>query len=169
MSTPYNQTLAPCGTYVARRRHYRRGETCNTCGPTKPLTLAQCGTPAARKRHNRRGERCTTCTPTKTQGPIHGTNFGWKMHRSKNETPCNPCQAARDEHNTKRRTNNQPSQSTDELVEEIRFLLNAGEGTARILQATGYTGRESSLHRRLHRHGHNDLASRVLTPWDLAA
>ena len=164
MSTPYNQTLAPCGTPTARIRHKRRNETCNVCGPTQPITLAPCGTPAARKRHNRRGEICTTCTPNKTAETIHGTNFGWKVHRNNNETPCDACQEARDKYQPR-----EPSQTIEELVEEIRFLLNAGEGTHRILQATGYTGREKVLRARLHLNNQDDLANRVLTPWELAA
>jgi hypothetical protein len=59
--------------------------------------------------------------------------------------------------------------TTPELINEITFLLNAGEGEARILQAVGYVGRNKALRDRLHKANRHDLANRVLNPWDLAA
>jgi hypothetical protein len=144
MSEPHNKTLAPCGTRAARRRHKERGETCNTCPPIqKPRPLQPCGTRAAYDRH------------------------------TKENTPyCDPCRQARREYRkqTKRPPRENVNQTpTKDLLEEIRFLLNAGEGTARILQATGYAGREKALRDRLAKHGQTHLANRILNPWELAA
>jgi hypothetical protein len=57
----------------------------------------------------------------------------------------------------------------EELITEARFLLNAGEGEARVLQALGYEGRAHSLRTRLTQAGEHTLATAILNPWDLAA
>ena len=59
--------------------------------------------------------------------------------------------------------------SINELVQEIRFLLNAGEGEHRILVATGYLGRERQLKGRLNKAGHHNLTAAIFNQWDLAA
>lgn len=178
MSTPYNQTLAPCGTPNARRRHARKNETCETCGPLKHrLPPAPCGTRGAKDRHRRNNETCTTCgTPaTRTPAPC-GTPGAYRRHLRHGEPIDQACaQAARDKTNNRRRDRRKtPARAytttpLQDLIENITFLLNAGEGTGRILQATGYTGREDALRERLRGHGHGHLATRILNPWELAA
>lgn len=107
---------------------------------TKPNTQP-CGTPAAYRRHIRHGE-----------------------------TPCTTCVEAIREHDRNRKPRTTPpTLPKHNLIEEITFLLNAGEGTARILQATGYTGREHALRNRLYDYGQHHLATRIFNPWDLAA
>lgn len=175
MSVPYNQTIAPCGTYTARRRHARRGETCNTCKPLqKRAPLAPCGTPAAKDRHRRNGETCQTCTPNRPPLQPCGTYAAYQRHKKKGEDACEPCLEAHAAHAAAererwRRNNPRTKPTTQEVINEILFLLNASEGEARILQATGYVGRRESLRALLHKHGHNHLANRILNPWDLAA
>jgi hypothetical protein len=139
--------LAPCGTTAARRRHDKNGEQCPTCGPIKRRPAPQpCGTPAAFQRHKRAGQ-----------------------------TPCEPCRVAyRQADAAKRRknpANTQPRSETNlnDLLNEIRFLLNAGEGEHRILQATGYQGRAKTLRGRLVTAGQQDLAQAVFNSWELAA
>lgn len=178
MSTPYNQTLAPCGTYAARARHRRNNVICETCGPIgvprKPLS--PCGTKAAKRRHAKRGETCVTCTPA-PRPPLQpcGTTGAWHRHVKRGETPCEPCkQAYRDKNNARRWAQGvtplaEAITPLPALIEELTFLLNAGEGEARILEATGYTGREDALRERLRKNGHHDLAARIFTPWELAA
>ena len=110
---------------------------------SKPRTLQPCGTRAAYDRHTKDGTPyCDPCRQARREyrGQIKG-----KPRHNINQTP------------------------TKDLLEEIRFLLNAGEGTARILQATGYVGREKALRDRLTKHGHAHLANRILNPWELAA
>jgi len=140
MSTP--KTLAPCGTIAARRRHKKHGETCEPCTP-KPVVLQPCGTPAAYKRHYKNGE-----------------------------TPCEPCHEAhlKADETYRRAKGVQPTTATliNDLIEDITFLLNAGEGEHHILKATGYTGREKSLQARLQKHGRLDLYNRVIN-YELAA
>jgi hypothetical protein len=59
---------------------------------------------------------------------------------------------------------------TPDLIEDITFLLNAGEGEQRILTATGYTGREQALKARLQKHGQTHLYHRITNNhWELAA
>ena len=141
-----SRTLSPCGTIAARRRHNKQGQTCETCKAGPPTPLQPCGTPAA-----------------------------WRRHRAHGETPCDACTIAIRAHDTKRRANKQgpprPTThiSTPELITELTFLINAGEGTARILEATGYTGREKALRDRLNKTQHKHLIPRILQPWDLAA
>lgn len=176
MSVPYNQTTAPCGTYTARRRHKRRNETCDTCKPIqKRKPLAPCGTPVARDRHKRRGETCPTCTTARAKElkPC-GTYAAYQRHKKRGEPACDPClQAHADRATAEReryRQNNPRTKLTGpEIINEITFLLNAGEGEARILQATGYENRREALRHLLHKHRRTDLANRVLNHWDLAA
>jgi hypothetical protein len=110
---------------------------------SKPRTLKPCGTRAAYDRH------------------------------TKEKTPyCDPCRQARREYRGQTKGKPRPNTNhtpTKDLLEEITFLLNAGEGTARILAATGYTGREKALRDRLAKHGQTHLANRILNPWELAA
>jgi hypothetical protein len=139
--------LRPCGTEAARRRHAANNQTCETCGPRKTRPEPQpCGTPAAFQRHRRHGEQ-----------------------------PCEPCRVAFRAYdaNKRRKTpgTTQPRSETNltELLNEIRFLINAGEGEHRILQATGYEGRAKSLRCRLTKAGHHNLAQAVFNTWELAA
>jgi hypothetical protein len=175
--------LAPCGTRAARARHKARCEECETCRP-KGRAIYPCGTWQARRRHARNGEQCDACakkpertaptpTPPKTPAPPKpcGTEAALKRHRYHNEPPCEPClKGARDRAETHRRQKGIPERLTiEDIVTEARFLLNAGEGEARILAALGYTGRTHSLRTRLTKAGHHQLATQILNPWDLAA
>lgn len=176
--TPKPQQVSPCGTANARRRHARNNEQCNACGPIVGRTApAPCGTRQAAKRHKRFGETCTICPTIGDRQPVQpcGTPGAWRRHKRRNETPCKPCTEAIRASNRERKqkaNNHKPRPeipTIQNLTEEIVFLLNAGEGTHRILNATGYTGRERALRSLLHKHGHHDLANRVLNPWELAA
>ena len=178
MSVPYNQTLAPCGTANARRRHARKNETCEACGPLqKRSPLAPCGTRGAKERHRRRGETCTACTPKRKPQQLApcGTPTAYRRHLRNGQPIDEACaQAARDKTAAYRRAKGivpraYTNKPLPELLEEITFLLNAGEGTARLLAAIGYTGREAALRERLRQHGHTHLANRILNPWELAA
>ena len=173
MTTP----VAPCGTRTARVRHTRNNETCQTCDAALKTTLAPCGTRAAKRRHAKRGETCAICEEAMKTHVLQpcGTPAAHRRHKKNGETPCDPCVEAIREHDkaraAKKRTtarvyNNLP---IEELTDEILFLLNSGEGTARILEATGYVGREKSLATRLGKAGRSDLIPRIFTPWDLAA
>jgi len=174
--------LAPCGTSAARRRHARNNETCATCTVTRPepapattknKPLAPCGTTQARQRHKRRDETCTECGPINQPKQVKpcGTPAALKRHRYHNDPPCDVClKADRERAEVVRRAKGIPEHiTTEELIQELRFLLNAGEGTHRILTATGYKGREHSLRTRLGKAGHHQLAAQILNPWDLAA
>jgi len=145
MTSTGGRKPAPCGTTQARKRHKRKGETCQACEAARPQPkpIAPCGTPAAYQRHKKRGEE-----------------------------PCDPCTIAyrADQANRKRTTTQaRNTLTTDELVDEIRFLLGCGEGEHRILQAIGYAGRWKTLRGRLVQAGYGDVADQVLVPWDLAA
>lgn len=134
---------APCGTYTARRRHRRRGETCATCGNGKELQ--PCGTYGAYRRHRKAGEDA-----------------------------CGPCHAAFLEYDRERRAGRgavaaKPFLPSPVLIEEIRFLLNAGEGQQRIVTAMGYEGRAGVLRDRLYKLGEANLAQSIFAPWELAA
>jgi len=133
---------APCGTAQARRRHKRKNETCQACADT--LKLQPCGTPAAYRRHQRA-----------------------------NQTPCEPCtdayRAAKEKQRRRQGIQPRNTLTTDELVHEIRFLLQCGEGEHRILQAIGYAGRWKTLRGRLVQAGYGDVADQVVLPWELVA
>jgi hypothetical protein len=175
--------LAPCGTRAARARHKARCEECETCRP-KGRAIYPCGTWQARRRHARNGEQCDACAPkpkraepeptpppTKKQLKPCGTDAAIHRHRYHGEPACETClKGARDRAAAERRANGVPERvPIKELVAEARFLLNAGEGEARILAALGYTGRENALRQRLIVSGHTQLATQILNPWDLAA
>lgn len=161
--------IAPCGTKQARERHRRNKETCTTCDDARNITpLAPCGTPSARRRHRGRGETCDTCGPIREYKPRKhnpcGTEQAYKRHKYRGEEPCETCATAHNE-----RTGHHSKITIEDLIAEIRFLVNAGEGTHRILQATGYLGREGTLRSRLTQAGQHHLAQQALNPWDLAA
>jgi hypothetical protein len=175
--TPPPPKQSPCGSYNARRRHKRRGETCETCG-THANRLAPCGTEAARRRHQANKQTCDTCGPINYSRPAPqpcGTPAAFQRHKRHGQEPCDPCRVAyRAADAAKRRKNpatTAPRSETNlnDLLTEIRFLLNAGEGEHRILQATGYEGRAKSLRCRLTKAGHHDLAAQVFNTWELAA
>lgn len=173
------RTIHPCGTWQSRRRHKRNGETCQACDiqaatprPATRDTPAPCGTTTARQRHKRNGETCNECGPERTLKPC-GTVAAAKRHRVHGEKPCDLClQAERDRSEADRRAKgSKPTNTipTADLIEELRFLLNAGEGEHRILQAVGYAGRAGTLRSRLTQAGEHTLAAQILNPWDLAA
>jgi len=174
--TPEPQKLAPCGTYNGRRRHARNNETCQVCDKlphAKPL--APCGTHAARRRHQTNNQTCHTCGPLNPRPEPQpcGTPAAYQRHKRHNETPCEPCRAAyRQADAAKRRkprTTPRSETNLNDLLTEIRFLLNAGEGEHRILTATGYQGRAKTLRCRLTKAGHHDLANQIFYNWELAA
>jgi hypothetical protein len=53
------------------------------------------------------------------------------------------------------------------LIEDIEFLVEAGAGEARILQATGYADKPDALQRRLTRCKRHDLIPRIFQ-WQAA-
>ena len=164
--------LKPCGTHAAKMRHYRKGETCKTCTPRE---LHPCGTISAWRRHQRKNESCPACEAVRpTPRPVApcGTPAAYQRHRKRNQEPCDPCTIAyRADQAARKRTTTQARNTltTDELVDEIRFLLGCGEGEHRILQAIGYAGRWKTLRGRLVQAGYGAVADQVLVPWDLAA
>jgi hypothetical protein len=133
--------------------------------------LAPCGTSAARKRHKKHGETCEPCTPKTVTPQPCGTRAAYKRHYAHGEAPCDPCiQANRDVTNERNRANGIQNRTTiDDLIEDIVFLLNCGEGEHAILKATGYLARPTSLRDRLQRHGRVDLYNRITNAWELAA
>lgn len=104
-----------------------------------------------------------------------GTPAAHRRHARHNEEPCEPCTTAVRNTATQRRRRKGIKLSTynttptPQLIEDIRFLLNAGEGEQRILQATGYTNQPRTLRSRLNKAGRRDLVDRIFTTWDLAA
>jgi hypothetical protein len=150
--------------------------------PRAPRALAPCGTPSAKRRHRNRGETCTTCTTTKPAPeprqpkPLQpcGTEAAFKRHQAHGEPPCDTCtdgyrQHARERAQTARRAKGIPERiSNEDFIAELEFLLNAGEGEKRILEALGYTGRPHTLHQRLYRTKRHDLATRIFG-YELAA
>jgi hypothetical protein len=188
------QMVHECGTWQSRRRHKRNNETCTVCDATKPAPkepkepntpreLAPCGTPSAKRRHRNRGETCTTCTtpkpaphPTQPQTPPtlrHRSGVaGWfAVCLVAFECCCTDGyrQHARERAQTARRQKGIPERiSNADFIEELEFLLNAGEGEKRILEALGYQGRAHTLHQRLYRTKRHDLATRIFG-YELAA
>ena len=183
---PTQRAMQPCGT----RASYKRGCRCEPCiaanradgraraaasrgtGSVAGRKPAPCGTAQARRRHKRKGETCATCAESYKPQPC-GTSAAYRRHQRANETPCQPCTDAYRAGKEKQRRNAgiQPRNTltTDELVDEIRFLLGCGEGEHRILAAVGYAGRWKTLRGRLVQAGYADVADQVVMPWDLAA
>lgn len=100
-----------------------------------------------------------------------GTYAAYRRHHATGEPVCEPCATANREYRANLRRQNGINANTtiNDLIEDITFLLNAGEGEHAILKAIGYVGREKSLQVRLQRHGRNDLYNRVFNNWELAA
>jgi hypothetical protein len=170
--------LAECPSPAARKRHKRNNETCNTCDQAKRKPTprhAPCGTPAARRRHRGKNETCDTCGPVDLTPVPHpcGTYAAYRRHTKKGQQPCDPCTVAYRAHDeARRRARGIPARnhiSIDDLITEVRFLIHAGEGEHRILEATGYTNRPHSLRARLTKAGHQDLTNAIFNQWDLAA
>ena len=174
--------LAPCGTRAAKQRHRNNGESCDVCAMTGGRVIHECGTWQSRRRHARNNETCTVCDASKpvtkepraprepkTPQPC-GTAAAVKRHRYNNEPVCDLCrQADRERGETARREKGIPERITiEDLIQEIRFLINAGEGEHRILQATGYVGRGHSLRTRLGKAGQHQLANQIFG-YELAA
>jgi hypothetical protein len=90
-----------------------------------------------------------------------GTDKGYRAHLKAKEPTCDPRKMARNERHRQYVNRGEPAITTTELAEEIRFLLNAGEGEMAILKATGYQNRPKTLHERLRRNGHTDLNQRM--------
>lgn len=172
MSTP-----APCGSHNALRRHKRRGETCTTCetlfAAARQKRLVPCGTEAARRRHRTSGETCTTCDAKFKRPDLLpcGTPAAFRRHKRRGEDPCEPCTTAhRAADAARRRSEGVPARTTTEdLIQEIQFLLNAGEGEHRILTALGYQDRPNTLKSRLYRANRHDLITQIFNTWELAA
>ena len=122
-------------------------------------TPAPCGTETAKRRHKRNNETCPNCPPTRKPLAPCGTYMALKRHRKNGQT-CETCTAAVTQRN--------PTPLPD-LIEDITFLLNAGEGEHAIVKATGYTGRANTLRDRLNKSGNQDIANRVFNAWELAA
>jgi hypothetical protein len=179
-----------CGEYRGAMRHRRRGE--NYCEPCRAATaaydsarktsqrrprtnLAPCGTRAARRRHKDHNETCTTCGPINPRPEPQpcGTPAAYQRHKRHGETPCEPCRTAyRQADAAKRRkptTTPRSETNLNELLTEIRFLLNAGEGEHRLLTATVYQRRAKTLRCRLTKAGQHDLANQIFYNWELAA
>lgn len=172
MSNPH--LPAPCGTQAARKRHTRKNETCTTCDNLRPKReLRPCGTQAARDRHRARGETCETCAPKPITLQPCGTYAAAIRHKKAGEPKCGPCQDAYLEYmriyNRKARKHTGRTRDSNDFIEEVIFLNNAGEGRHRILTATGYENREQAFRDRLYKYGHHNLANQILNPWDLAA
>lgn len=101
-----------------------------------------------------------------------GTPAAYKRHKKRGEPTCGPCKEANRKESTKyrkRATAPRNGSTLDDLLAEIRFLLNAGEGEHRILVATGYVGRAKTLRCRLTKAGHHDLSNQIFYNWELAA
>lgn len=107
-----------------------------------------------------------------------GTYGAAKRHQNRKEDMCDPCREAyndaRREIERKRRLAKGqiprlPSLKPADLLAEVQWLLNAGEGEQRILEATLYTGRPEALRQRLWDLKRPDLAAQIFTPWDIAA
>ena len=156
----------------ARAAAYRAAHNMSTVGGRKP---APCGTAQARRRHKRKNETCQTCEAARPQPkPAHpcGTPAAYQRHKKRGEEACDPCTIAyRADQAARKRTTTQARNTltTDELVDEIRFLLGCGEGEHRILQAIGYAGRWKTLRGRLVQAGYGDVADQVVLPWELVA
>jgi hypothetical protein len=100
-----------------------------------------------------------------------GTVAAERRHRRNNEPVCDPCRHAA----TKQRRKYFPETTaprnhltTPEFIEEVRFLINCGEGEHAILTALGYQGREKTFQGRLRKAGHQDLNIQLFG-WELAA
>jgi hypothetical protein len=171
-------------------RHRRRGENyCEPCrveaaaydrdrktSQRRPRTnLAPCGTRAARRRHKDRNEPpCTTCqAATRPEPKLQpcGTVAADRRHRRNGEPVCDPCRKAATQERKKympEPTHPRNTLTTPEIIEEVRFLLNCGEGEHAILTALGYVGREKTLQCRLRKAGHQNLNVQLFG-WELAA
>lgn len=97
----------------------------------------------------------------------------YKRHLAHNQPVDPPCLEANREYEAARRQARGATRKTGmnsrELVSEIEFLLKAGEGSHRILTATGYVRNPGSLKDRLRRAGRTDLTERVLRMEEMAA
>jgi hypothetical protein len=101
-----------------------------------------------------------------------GTVAAERRHRRNKEPVCDPCRQAA----TKQRrkyfpeptTTTRNHLTTPEFIEEVRFLINCGEGEHAILTALGYQGREKTFQGRLRKAGHQDLNIQLFG-WELAA
>jgi hypothetical protein len=101
-----------------------------------------------------------------------GTASAYKRHHARGEPVDEACKEAHRQEDAQRRQTKgiTPRIPTPDLIEDITFLLNAGEGEHAILKATGYTGRHKALKARLQKHGQTHLYHRITNNhWELAA
>jgi hypothetical protein len=91
--------------------------------------------------------------------PECGTMRGYRIHCKLNEPRCEPCRLARRVDETGL---DQQPMNADELVAEIEWLLRLNQGRGTIVHQLGYTGRETSLERRLQRAHRGDLIQALL-------
>ena len=101
-----------------------------------------------------------------------GTPAAYKRHYTRGEPVDEACRQANNEYatNKRRAKGSQPRPTTidaQNVIEEIVFLLNCGEGEHAILQATGR--QPKTIKRLLHRANRADLIPRIFQHWDLAA
>jgi hypothetical protein len=107
-----------------------------------------------------------------TTGPRCGEYAGYTAHRRRNETPCPPCNRARQDAENKRRRDRRkgitppPKEAWDyagpkptaieAFLTEVEFLVDARQGWHAITRALNCT--PEALSRRLTKHGRYDLA-----------
>ena len=91
---------------------------------------------------------------------ICGTVPGYSKHERMGEPRCAPCREAR-RISDNERNGTRARVTAEHIAEEIEHLLRLNEGYAYILAAIGYTGRETSLEKRLRTNGHSDLYRRL--------
>lgn len=92
---------------------------------------------------------------------ICGTRPGYWKHGKMGELKCDECRQANTLHRNELK-GTRPMMSIDEVIAEIEWMLHLNQGSARILQAVGYVGRENSLATRLQRRGRGDLYRQAL-------
>ena len=99
--------------------------------------LQPCGTPAAARRHRRRKE-------TLDRACLDAESTDRYQRRQKNPRPTIP--------------------TNTEIIDEVVFLLQCGEGEHAILKALNTT--HTALHQRLYRAGRTDLNQRLFNHTD---
>jgi hypothetical protein len=105
--------------------------------------------------------------PAPTNRDICGTRQGYRKHIRAGEQTCPDCRHAQRVHDNER-LGTTPLLPAADLIEEIEHLLSLNQGHGYILQAIGYTGKETNLAKRLRANGRPDLIGR-LTPEPIAA
>lgn len=93
---------------------------------------------------------------------ICGTENGYRHHSRRTEEVCDPCKKAWSVR-CKKYTPQRATLSAPEVINEIEHLLSLSQGTAYILRAVNYAGRERQLRDRLQKHGRLDLYHRTVS------